>query len=103
MKRVIAWVAAAEELTQRRKADAQAQAKQIVADAKRAGEEALAQARARAEAEVAGYLKEAEARASKQAEQTAEDTRRARDSLRKAAEGRMAEASALIVRRVVKV
>ena len=67
------------------------------------GEEALARGRAQAEAEVAGYMKQAEEKAAQRSAQIVEQTKGACGDLRKAAERRMAEASALIVGRVVKV
>ncbi|HJB56485.1 MAG TPA: hypothetical protein H9714_02925 [Candidatus Flavonifractor intestinipullorum] len=99
----IKQVTEAEEMTRRRKAEATHQAKTIRSDAQRAGEEALARARAQAEAEVAGYMKQAEEKAAQRSAQIVEQTKGACGDLRKAAERRMAEASALIVGRVVKV
>ena len=99
----IKQVTEAEEMTQRRKAEAAAQAKKTVSDAQRAGQAALAAARAEAQAKAAQFMKEAEEKASKQAESVVEETKRSCDALRKAAGSRMAEASALIVRRVVNV
>ena len=79
------------------------EAKKIVSDAERAGRERLEQARAAAEAQVKLYMKDAEDRASKHAEQVMEETRAACGKLRQEAEGRMAQAAALIVGRVVNV
>ena len=97
----IKQVTETEDLTQRQKNEAQARAKQTVAEARGAGEELLAKARAEAEAQVKGYMAEAEERASHHTEQVLEETKQSCGALRQAAEGRMAEAVALIVRRVV--
>ena len=99
----IKQVTETEEMTQQRKAEAMAQAKKTVSDARQAGEEALAAARAEAEAQVKVFMKEAEKKASKHSEKVIEETRRSCDALRQSAEGRMADAAALIVRRVVNV
>ena len=93
----------AETLAQQRKNEALAQAKKTVADARRAGEEPLSSARIQAEAQVKGFLQEAEERASKHTEQVLAETRQACDALRQEAEGRLADAAALIVRRGVNV
>lgn len=90
-----------EQQGQRRKAEAAAAAKKTVADAERAGLAALEEARAKAEAQVAGLMREAEAKAAKHTEQVTAETKKACDTLRKAAAGRMDQAAALIVRRVV--
>lgn len=99
----IKQVTETEEMTQQRKVDALAQAKKTVADARRAGEETLAAARAEAESKVKGFMKEAEEKASKHTKQVVEDTGHSCEVLRKAAGGRVADAAALIVRRVVNV
>ena len=63
----------------------------------------MSSARIQAEAQVKGFLQEAEERASKHTEQVLAETRQACDALRQEAEGRLADAAALIVRRVVNV
>ena len=82
----IKQVTEAETLAQQRRNEALAQAKKTVADARRAGEERFSSARIQAEAE-----------------QVLEETTRACNALRQEAEGRLADAAALIVRRVVNV
>ena len=99
----IKQVTEAETLAQQRKNEALAQAKKTVADARRAGEERLSSARMQGEAQVKGFLQEAEERASKHTEQVLAETRQACDALRQEAEGRLADAAAIIVRRFVNV
>ena len=99
----IKQVTEAETLAQQRRNEALAQAKKTVADVRRAGEERFSSARIQAEAQVRGFLQEAEERASKHTEQVLEETTRACNALRQEAEGRLADAAALIVRRVVNV
>ncbi len=99
----IKQVTETEALVRQRKAEALAQAKKTVADARRAGEEALASARAQAESQAKLFLQEAEKKASVHTEQVVEETKRSCEALRQSAEGRMKDAAALIVRRVVNV
>lgn len=99
----IKQVTEAEEMTQQRKSDALAQAKKTVSDARRAGEEALASAKAEAEVKAKEFMKEAERQASKHAEKVVEETKHSCDALRQSAGNRLANAAALIVRRVVNV
>lgn len=99
----IKQVTQTEESSQLRRAEAQAQAKKTVADARQAGEQAVAAARTSAEAQVREYMKAAEEKASKHAEKVVAETKQACDALQKAARGRKKDAAALIVRRVVNV
>lgn len=97
----IKQVTETEQQGQQRKAEAAAAAKKAVADAERAGQAALEEARTQAEAQVSAFMKEAEERASKHTQQVLAETGKSCDALRKAAEGRMKQAAALIVGRVV--
>ncbi len=90
-----------EQQGQQRRAEAAAAAKRTVSEADRAGAAALEEARSRAEAQVQGFMREAEEKASKHTAQVTAETQKACDALRRAAEGRMDQAAALIVRRVV--
>ena len=94
-------VTEAEQRTRDQKAEAAAQAKRTVAEAERAGKARLAEARAQAEAQVRDFMTQAEQKASKHADEVMAETGKACGALREKAEGRMAEAAALIVRRVV--
>lgn len=97
----IKQVTETEQLGRQRKTEAAATAKKTVADAEKAGLAALEEARSRAEAQVNAFMKEAEERASKHTKQVIAGAEKACDALRKSAEGRMDQAAALIVRRVV--
>lgn len=98
----IKQVTEAEEVNRTKKAQAQAEAKRLVAEAERAGKARLAEARAKAEEQVRGYLKQAEETAAKHAAEVTAQTQTSCDALRAKAEGRLADAAASIVRRVVK-
>lgn len=99
----IKQVTETEQQTQERRLAAQVQAKKTVADAERAGREQMEAARAEAETQVRGFMKNAEDKASKHAAEVMEATGKSCQALCQAAEGRMAKASALIVRRVVNI
>ena len=90
-----------EKETQERKSAAEAEARRIVADAERAGQELLE--RIRTEAAEAGrhMLSEAEAQAATEAEAIAADARKTGDALRKDAETRLDAAAELIIGKVV--
>ena len=77
-----------EQKARARKAEAVEQAKKLIADAERQGRERLSAAKA-------------EESAAKHSEAVMEETRRSCDSLRQAAEGKLEDAAALIIRRVV--
>ena len=78
-----------------------AEAKKLIADAERQGRERLSAAKAEADAQVKVMLTKAEESAAKHSEAVMEETRRSCDSLRQAAEGKLEDAAALIIRRVV--
>ena len=95
-------VTEAEQSAQAGKAEAIAAAKKLVADAQRAGDALVEQARAKAEAENKALLRQAEERAAKAAEATLEQARQEAQAMCRAAEGRLDQAADLIVGRVVK-
>ena len=84
------------------KAEAQAQAKRLVADAERDGKARLAQARAEAEAQARELMRQAEERAAAHSDEVMAQARRACGELRSRAESRLEQAADTIVRRVVK-
>lgn len=90
-----------EQRARARKAEATDQAKKLIAEASREGKEHMNAARAEAEAQVKAMFVQAEASAGKQAEAAMRETRQSCDSLRHAAEGKLEDAAALIIRRVV--
>lgn len=96
-------VTEAEQKAQARKAEAAENAKKLVAEAERAGKDRVAGTRAEAEAQVREMLTKAEASAALHTEKVMAETRKSCDSLRQAASGKLDEASALIIRRVVNV
>ncbi len=98
----IQQVTEAEQTNRTRKAEAQAEAKRLVAEAERTGKARLAEARTQAEAQARGFMKSAEDQAAKHASEVTAKTQKACDALRAKAEGRLADAAASIVRRVVK-
>ena len=97
----IKQVAEAEEATKLRKTEAAAAAKQLVAEAEKAGKRVLASARAEAEAQVKTLIAQAGERAERDTAEAAAQTEAECAALRKAAEVKLEEAAALIVRRVV--
>ena len=97
----IAQVTAAEEATQGLLAEAQAQAKTLIADAERDGKKRIDEARSQAEAEVKTLLAGAEARAADHAGEVMAQAARDCDALRAAAEERLDKAADLIIERVV--
>ena len=90
-----------EQAAQSRKAEAAAEAKRLVAQARRDGETALAQARQEAEAQAAAMMAQAEEEAAAHTAQVLEDKRAQCREMEAAAEKRLDEAADLIVRRVV--
>ena len=90
-----------EQKARARRAEAVEQAKRLTAEAERAGQARLSQARAEAEAQVKAMFAQAEEAAAADAEAVMEETRRSCDGLRREAEGRLEDAAALIIRRVV--
>lgn len=97
----IQQVARTEEAARAQKAEAQAQAKRLVAEAKKEGEALLADARRQAEVEAGALLAQAEERANLRTAQIAAQYKEECAALRGAAEAKLDEAAALIVRRVV--
>ena len=83
------------------KAAAQAQAKQIIAAAEKAGTAAVEKARAEAEADAIQLLAQAEAQAKAQSEQTLAANAQACAGMKSQARTHLEEAADLIVRRVV--
>lgn len=96
-------VAQAEQQSKERKAAAAEQAKRLVAEARQNGQAELQKARATAESRAKEQMALAEERAAKAAETVLADTRKSCASLCQAAESKLADAAALIVRRVVNV
>lgn len=94
-------VTEAEQKAREQKVEAEARAKRIVAEAEKAGKERLAEARAGAEAQVRELMTRAEAQAALHTETVMAETRRSCDSLRSGARDKLADAAALIVRKVV--
>ena len=92
-----------EQDTQTRKAEAAATAKKLVADADKAGRELVESARREAEERVKGFMKDAEQRAAEHNEAVLAQAAASCDALRRAAEARLEEDAALIVRRVVNI
>ena len=90
-----------EQSAQSRRAEAAAAAKRTVAEAERAGKARLEEAHAQAEAQVRELMAQAEQKAAAHTDQVLAETQKACGALRAKAEGHLAEAAALIVRRVV--
>lgn len=86
---------------QAKKAAAQAEAKQIVAAAERAGLAAVEAARAKAEEQNRALLAQTEELTARQSRQTAEANDAACRAMQREAESRLDRAADLIVRRVV--
>lgn len=97
----IKQVAQTEAETKQRKAEAVAAAKKLVADAEQAGKETLRSARAEAETKAKELLVQAEERAAVRTAEIAAQSKQECVNLRSAAEHKLEEAAALIVRRVV--
>ena len=97
----IKQVAQTEAETKQRKAEAAVTAKKLVADAEQAGKETLRNARSTAEAKAKELLAKAEERAAGRTAEIAAQSKRECAALCSAAESKLEEAAALIVRRVV--
>lgn len=97
----IKQVAQTEAETKQRKAEAVAAAKKLVADAEQAGKQTLQNACAEAEASAKELLVQAEERAAARAAEIAAQSKQECAALCSAAENKLDEAAALIVRRVV--
>ena len=85
-----------------KKADAAAEAKRIVAEAERMGQQLVAQARAEADTQVKTMLAEAEARAAQRSQQILADNDAACAALKQDAQARLEQAADIIVERVGK-
>lgn len=94
-------VAQTEAETKQRKAEALAAAKKMVSDAQLAGEQALRNTYAEAEAKAKELMLQAEERASTRASEIAAQSQQECAALCSAAEHKLDDAAALIVRRVV--
>lgn len=92
-----------EQRARERRAEAAEGARRLVLDAEKAGRERLNAARLEAETKAREMLAAAEESAAKRTETVLEETRRSCDALKKEAEGKLPDAAALIVRRVVSV
>lgn len=90
-----------EQAAQACRAEAEAEAKRLAAEAQQSGRERLEAARAAAEAEAAGLLTQAEAQGAAREEELLAENQRERDALAAQAKERLDLAAELIVRRVV--
>lgn len=91
----------AEQLSKERKAQAAADARQLVADAEQAGQQAVAEAKKQAEARVKELLAKAEQDAAGEVADIRKQAEADCAALRTKAEGRLEDAASLIVRKVV--
>ncbi|MCC8123710.1 MAG: hypothetical protein LIO58_09240 [Oscillospiraceae bacterium] len=98
---VIKQVTEAEQSGQMRKTEAVAAAKRTVLEAERDGQALLAESNLRAETQAKEMMAQAEEEAKKHANRVMTETKNTCKSLQTSAEGRMSQAVALIVRRVV--
>lgn len=94
-------VTQAEAESKQRKADAIADAKKLVAQAEQAGAQTLRNVCAEAEAKAKELMTQAEERAAARAAEIAAQSKQDCAALCNAAEGKLEQAAALIVRRVV--
>ena len=94
-------VAEAEQLSKERRAQAALDAKKLLADAEKAGQQAVADAKKQAEAQARELVAKAEQDAAGDAARIKEQTDADCAALRSKAEGRLEEAASLIVRKVV--
>lgn len=94
-------VTEAERLNQERGLAAQAEARQMVADAERSGKALLETARAQAEARGKALLRQAEERAAARAAEIAGEAEQTCRRQRAQAERHLAETAAMIVERIV--
>lgn len=90
-----------EQSVRAKKAEAQAEAKQIIAAAQRSGAAVVEETRAKAEAEVKTLMAQAEELAARQSKETMAANDAACQAMRTQAEQRLEQAADLIVRRVV--
>lgn len=97
----IKQVTETEREAQEKKEAAAAQARQVVSDAQRSGKELLQAAQAEAEAQAKVLMAQAEERAAARRRELLEENERECDALRQKARTRLDEAAQRIVRRVV--
>lgn len=97
----IQLIAEAEERARKMKSDCAAAAKKRVADARAAGEAALAQAEKKADAELEAMFAETAENAKKNAHEQYEKNQISRAQMRESAEAKMPEAVSFIVERIV--
>ena len=95
-------VTKAEQESKERRVAAEAEARQIVADAERAGLALLQKVRTDAAEEGKTLLRQAEERAAERAAEISANASREADALRQTAQTQLEEAAEYIVRRVVK-
>ncbi len=96
-------VTEAEQTAQTQKSEAILRARKMVGDAEKAGQAALNEAKAGAQAEVSALMAEAETAAAAKEKEIMSASQEACDALRTAAAQKLQEAAALIVERVVAV
>lgn len=97
----IRQITQAEACAKQRKTDAAVAAKKIISDAYFAGEEKLRSAAATADAQVRQIILQAEERAARRAEEISSQSKAGCAALCSAAEIKLDDAAALIIRRVV--
>jgi V/A-type H+-transporting ATPase subunit G/H len=92
-----------EQISAQRKAEAEAESKRAIGEAERAGRARLSEARAEAQARVKTMLAQAEENAAQEAKAISIETAKNCEQLKAEARGKLDDAAALIVRRVVNV
>ena len=97
----IAAITGTEEKVRQMKADALAEAKRSVAQAQALGEDAIASAIKKADAEIAELMKKAEDKATADASGLAQSTENKKAAMRAKADVRLDKAAELIVERIV--
>lgn len=97
----IAAITGTEEKVRQMKADALAEAKRSVAQAQSLGEEAIASAIRKADAEIAELMKKAEEKATADASELAQSNENRKAAMRARADVRLDKAAELIVERIV--
>ncbi|MCM1149154.1 MAG: hypothetical protein NC319_03565 [Butyricicoccus sp.] len=97
----IAAITGTEEKVRQMKADALAEAKRSVAQAQALGEEAIASAIKKADAEIAELMKKAEEKATADASELAQSNENRKAAMRARADVRLDKAAELIVERIV--
>ena len=97
----IAAITGTEEKVRQMKADALAEAKRSVAQAQALGEDAIASAIKKADAEIAELMKKAEDKATADASELAQSNENRKAAMRARADVRLDKAAELIVERIV--